>query len=228
MKRFLLSAIMFLLPLILMAQDCAFYYPRQEGAVMEITNYNRKDKVTGKTVQKISSVEQSGNSITATIEVQTYDKKDNLTFESDMEVSCENDVFNISMENFLNGETMAAYKESDVTIESDNLKYPANMKPGMELNDGSIKISVRSTAMPVMNMTTTVSNRKVEGKENITTPAGTFECYKISYDISTKMMISMSFKAVEWISMDAGVVKSESYNSNGKLMGYSLLTKFEK
>jgi hypothetical protein len=210
------------------AQDCAFYYPKQEGATLEITNYNRKDKVTGKTIQKITSLDQSGNSMTATVELASYDKKDNLLFESEMDVKCEDNVFQISMENYMNNESMQAFKDADVTVESDNLRYPADMKVGQELNDGTIKISVGSGGMAVMNMTTTIDNRKVEAKENITTPAGTFECYKITYDMTTKMMISSTFKSVEWISMDAGVVKSESYNSKDKLMGYSLLTGLEK
>lgn len=209
-------------------QDCAFYYPKQEGATLEITNYNRKDKVTGRTIQKITNVQESGNSLKASVQMKSYDDKDELIFESEVDVMCKDNEFNLSMENFINGQQMSAFSEADVTIDSDNLRYPANMKPGQELNDGVINISVNNAGMPVMNMTTTIDNRKVEGIEKITTPAGTFDCFKISYDITSKMMVSVTMKAVEWISMDAGVVKSESYKSNGKLMGYSLLTNLEK
>ncbi len=209
-------------------QDCAFYYPKQEGATLEITNYNRKDKVTGRTIQKITNVQESGNSLKATVQMKSYDDKDELIFESEVDVMCKDNEFNLSMENFINGQQMSAFSEADVTIDSDNLRYPANMKPGQELNDGVINISVNNAGMPMMNMTTTIDNRKVEGKEKITTPAGTFDCFKISYDITSKMMVSVTMKAVEWISMEAGVVKSESYKSNGKLMGYSLLTNLEK
>lgn len=209
-------------------QDCAFYYPKQEGATLEITNYNRKDKVTGRTIQKITNVQESGNSLKATVQMKSYDDKDELIFESEVDVMCKDNEFNLSMENFINGQQMTAFSEADITIDSDNLRYPANMKPGQELNDGVINISVNNAGMPMMNMTTTIDNRKVEGKEKITTPAGTFDCFKISYDITSKMMVSVTMKAVEWISMEAGVVKSESYKSNGKLMGYSLLTNLEK
>ena len=225
---FSLLATLFISSGTIFGQDCAFYYPKQEGATLEITNYDRKDKVTGKTVQKITNVQESGNSMKATIQMKSYDDKDELIFESDMDVMCKDNVFNLSMENFVNGQQMSAFSEADVTIDSDNLRYPANMKPGQELNDGEITVSVKNAGMPTMNMTTTISNRKVEGKEKLTTPAGTFDCYKISYDITSKMMVSVTLKAVEWISMDAGVVKSESYKSNGKLIGYSLLTKLNK
>lgn len=73
-----------------------------------------------------------------------------------------------------------------------------------------------------------VTNRKVIGKESVTTPAGTFECYKISYDIATKMMINMKTKATEWYARGTGLIKSETYSTDGKLMGSNVLTSIKK
>lgn len=82
--------------------------------------------------------------------------------------------------------------------------------------------------MTVMTMTMNVKNRKVEAKEDITTPAGTFSCYKVSSEMETEMgqmmPIKVSIKTVEWFSENTGVVRSESYKSNGKLQGYSILS----
>ena len=79
-----------------------------------------------------------------------------------------------------------------------------------------------------MSMDMDITNRKVEGKESVTTPAGTFECYKISYDMFSKMSImKMNFKNIEYLSENSGVVRTESYRSNGSLMSYTVLTKYE-
>jgi len=72
-----------------------------------------------------------------------------------------------------------------------------------------------------------ITNRKVEAIEDITTPAGTFTCYKISSDVETKMMMKISIKSVEWYAKNVGTVRTESYNNNGKLTGYTLLTDFK-
>ena len=82
--------------------------------------------------------------------------------------------------------------------------------------------------MTIMNMSVSITNRKVEAVENITTPAGTFECYKITYDVATKMMINVKMKATEWYAKNVGMVKSESYTSDGKLAGSTLLTGLKK
>ena len=79
-----------------------------------------------------------------------------------------------------------------------------------------------------MNITMNISNRKVDAVESITTPAGTFECYKISYDVAMKMMMNMKSKGVEWYAKGVGLVKNETYSSDGKLLGSNVLTAFKK
>jgi hypothetical protein len=67
----------------------------------------------------------------------------------------------------------------------------------------------------------------VEALENMTTPAGTFKCYKIASTIETKSMISITTHTVEWMAKDVGVVRSENYNKKGKLTSYMVLTSFK-
>ena len=43
-----------------------------------------------------------------------------------------------------------------------------------------------------------------------------------------KMGLKQSFEIKEWIAEGVGAVKSETYNKNGKLMGYSELTAVTK
>lgn len=81
----------------------------------------------------------------------------------------------------------------------------------------------------MMNMSTTIKNRKVEAIENVTTPAGTFKCFKISYDIVTDTFLKkVTSKAVQWYSENVGMVRTESYGQNGKLDSYSVLTGIQK
>ena len=41
-------------------------------------------------------------------------------------------------------------------------------------------------------------------------------------------MIDIQTKGIEWIARDVGAVRSEMYNKNGKLTGYSELVRLEK
>ena len=82
-----------------------------------------------------------------------------------------------------------------------------------------------------INMNTNVEtiNRKVEKQESITTPAGTFDCYVIYSETKTKMMMAnKTFPSRTWLAKGVGMVKQESYNKNGKLMGSMVLTQYTK
>ena len=145
---------------------------------------------------------------------------------SDLTMECRDGVFTFDMDQYLNDEMLTAVEDMEFTITGDNLEFPAEMNAGDQLKDGKISLVVED--MPMMNMTTTVYNRNVEAIEKITTEAGTFECYKISYDVLTDAMIDIQTSGIEWIARDAGAVRTESYNKNGKLTGYSELVKLEK
>ena len=86
--------------------------------------------------------------------------------------------------------------------------------------------------MANMTMTIKILNRKVESKESITTPAGTFSCFKITYDMesSTKIMgmnTNVKLSSIDYLAEGIGVVKTESYDKKGELSGYSLLTAYK-
>ena len=74
-----------------------------------------------------------------------------------------------------------------------------------------------------------ITDREVVGKETLTTPAGTFECFVISQsNVSKGMTGTIKRTSKQWIAAGVGVVKTEDYKKNGKLDGYSLLTSFSK
>lgn len=228
MKRnFLLTATALLIPLLPgLAQDCTFFYPMEEGTIIELKHYDNKDKVNGTTRQEIIDKQTSAGAIQLTIKNTFFDHKGKELMTSELTMECKNGVFAFDMDHYLNDEMMAGIGDIEFTIEGDNLEFPSDMSVGDGLKDGKISLIVKD--MPMMNMTTTVYNRKVEALEKVTTEAGTFDCFKISYDVLTDAMIDIQTKGAEWISRDVGAVRTETYNNNGKLTGYTELVKLEK
>jgi len=228
MKRIFLLSVFGLLVFIYpgLAQDCTFFYPMEKGTLIELKHYNQKAKLQGSTRQEIIDKQTSGGAVRLTIQSTFFDEKGNEMMTSELTMECKDGVFTFDMDQYLNDEMMSGIEDLDFTIEGDNLEFPAKMSPGDQLKDGTIRLIVPE--MTMMNMTTRVYNRKVEAIENVTTEAGTFECYKISYDVFTDAMIDINTKGIEWIARDAGAVRSETYNKNGKLTGYSELVRLEK
>jgi hypothetical protein len=203
------------------AQDCTIYFPSKPGTEVVMKSYSEKDKVTSTNKSKV--VDVSGNTIK--VETETFDDKDKPLMKSEFTVTCKNGEFVMDLSGYLKGVNMDAYKDMDVKVETEDMHMPANLKAGDVLDDGQMTIKVSSKqGFPIMTMTVKVYNRKVEAIENITTPAGSFECSKITYNIDTKVGLSVKLTGIEWVSKNVGVVRSESYNTKGKLQGYTLLT----
>jgi len=75
-----------------------------------------------------------------------------------------------------------------------------------------------------MTMVVKIYDRKVEAIEDMTTPAGTFSCYKMTSTIETKTMFTVIVKSTDWMAKKVGSVRSETFDKNGNLTGYSVLT----
>ena len=228
MNRTLLLTVFSLLVFVYtgLAQDCTYFYPMEEGTLIELRHYDKKAKVSGTTRQQIINKKTGGGAVAITIKNTFFDAKGEELMTSNLTMECKDGVFTFDMDHYLNDEMLSGMGDIDFTIEGDNLEFPAKMSPGDQLKDGTIKLIVPDMAM--MNMTTRVYNRKVEAIEKVTTEAGTFECYKITYDVHVDGMIDFNTKGTEWIANDVGAVRTETYDKKGKLTGYTELIKLEK
>lgn len=207
--------------------QCNQYFQLAEGNEWEMESYNAKDKVTGRQIQKVTNFSGSSDSFTAIVQSTMLDKKGKEVMKGDLEFKCQDGTMVIDMRNFINEEQMQAFQNYEMQVEAENLEIPNTLSVGQSLKDGAVTITATNSPIP-MNMAVNITDRKVVGKESITTPAGTFDCFKITSTsiVKTKMGIGMNFNfsTIEWLAPKVAVVKSESYK-NGKLQGYTLLTK---
>ncbi len=225
MKNFLLITCLTLFSLTLNAQ-CNNFFPIKNGTEWTFENYNAKGKPTGKNHQKVTAFIPSSTGFTATINSIMYNEKGKELSKGDLGVSCENGVITMDMRKFIPEEQYKAFGATEVKVESENLQFPAKLSAGQVLPDGEITITAVGSQIP-MTMDVTIRERTVEAKESITTPAGTFECYKIKSKMHIKNQVGITmnfdFSAIEWLAPNGGMIKSESYNKNGKLVGSTIL-----
>lgn len=213
--------------------QCNTYFNFKEGAEYEMTHYSGKDKVTGKSLSQILSVEDNGGILTALIKGTAFDKKGEEITSMNFEYICDEGVLKMDMNKFIPKDMFGSDADIEFEMEGDYLEFPKSLEIGQSLKDGMINGKMTMEGNPAMaNMALSVKifNRKVEAKEDITTPAGSFTCYKISYDMesSTKVMgmnNKVDMKGIDYVS--EGVIKTESYNKKGNLSSYSLLTGYK-
>jgi hypothetical protein len=223
MKTIILICAFFCCTSVVLSQDCSKYFPMDEGTKFQITVYDKKDKVSG--IMDYVVKEVSENS--ATMFYEMHDEKGKMITSSEYGITCTNDGITIDFSSMMSPELLGQYEEMEVEMTGTDLLYPNNLNVGQSLPDADVLMTVK---MPPLNMKMNMNffNRKVEGNESITTPAGTFDCYVITYDSEAKMGIKMTSRNKLWLSEGYGMVKQETYNKKGALIGKSILTAFEK
>lgn len=230
MKKIICLAIGIICSTLVVSAQCNEYYQFSNGNEWEFEMYNGKGKLNGKNHQKVTSFEKTGAGFSATINSTFYSDKGKETMTGDLSFKCEAGILHIDMRNFISDEQLKALGSNELQVEGENLQIPPSLSVGQSLKDGSITVTAVGSALP-MSIHVNITDRKVVGKETITTPAGTFECFKITANISTEtqmgIKMNMNMSSIDWITSKMGTVKNESYNKNGKLMGYSVLSSWK-
>lgn len=236
MKKSVLFVTSILFSAFVSAQNCEMMLPFKQGASITYKNYDEKQKLLGSHKQTYIKVASEGEKVVSTVKAEYFDKKGDPQNTSEYTLKCSNGVILMDMSKMMpsaagNNEMM---KGMEMKMTGDDMEYPSKFTVGETLKNGKMKMEMLNAGTTFSTTDFEIVNRKVEAKETITTPAGTFECYKISqeYKTETKMMmlptpIKIGGKSIQWYNIEAGMVKSESYKDD-KLTGVTVLEEIKK
>ncbi|UFH53905.1 hypothetical protein [Spirosoma sp. KNUC1025] len=200
------------------------------GMGFELSTFSAKDKPTGKITYQVKDVHKEGSSTVMDITAQFQDEKGNQRAPYAVHYTCTGSELIADLSGMMQSMQTNNSKDMEMKMKSNQLVYPNKLSVGQKLSDGQMEAEMIVGGNPMSTMTMTMKNRQVDSQESITTPAGTFNAYKISSDMNTESRVMgipiranlhvISYRTDNQI-FD---VKSETYR-NGKLIGYMLLTK---
>lgn len=203
------------------------FYEFKEGTRIYMQNYDDKDQLQGRTESEIKNVTSTANGYKMTMAAKIFDKDNELISDGEYGMECDNGTVKMDLSGFVPAQSLSAFGSMEVEIKMKEMEMPAKLFPGQKLKDASLTISTVNSPFTI-SLKLDMKNRQVEGKERVTTPAGTFDCYKVTYDmIMDFMMGSMTMKNVQFITEKLGAVRTETYDSDGKLLNYTVLQKVE-
>lgn len=193
------------------AQDkCSKFYPLIKDAYFTHTMYD-KDPATGgvaqgKVTYRVTEAGDNWGYYTVKMEAMGFSRP-----EMKQKIICTDD--GVVIKNMQPGSTQGSETTGD-----DNFYLPNDLSTAgtldavvMQLNNG------RGTTM-----TRTMTNRQVVGmNESISTPAGTFSCYKMTY---TTTMDTYVTNTEQWMAEGKGVIKTIEKDSDGNILGVTMLT----
>lgn len=193
------------------------YFPTTKGTRLEYADYNNKGKISTYTIYNITETSGTPTDMTVTyvMSAMTADRQQvvsDLTTKVDI---IEGDVY-FDVNSMFASTTSATGDGTGITYEGDGIYIPAQLSEGMELPDSECSLTLNIG----IKMTTRVkiTDRKVLAKESVTTPAGTFECYKVTQTSTTTVLRKpVTSTQIQWLTPNIGTVKQEIYDNKGKL-----------
>ena len=215
-----------------MWRNAILFFPLKENVRYEYELFDKKEKLTSKVAQTLKTVSGSGDNMDAVVTYDLYDaKKGDKTGSMNLHWKCINGTLHFDMRSMTmmmeNGQEMNMGESGmSVDVTGDELDLPTDLSVGQTMEDVSYNIKMTMGTLTLMNRTYNIKDRKVESKESLTTTAGTFDCYKITF--VTEGEKGGTTKSAMWYAQDAGLVKTENYKDDGKLIARQVLVKLVK
>ena len=224
------------------AQDKVFFVPDPETARWSYLEMDGNGATTATMVYSVESM--TGDAVNGSAKVK---------FESAGKQSSEETAANFIYYKFKDGEftiDMNAFFEADVLGELIDAAAGAEgigaseeeKKKAIEEVKKLIEVSGEVRGIPrypvigalpdyefvfkfsFVSMSVKGTERKISGKEKLTTPAGTFDCFIMEETVTTKAMMQKEVeKTVSWYAYGVGLVKENTYDKKGKLVSTTLL-----
>ncbi len=229
MKKVIFIVFSVLCSSMLMAQnDCMAFFPTTAGSALITKSYDAKDKLLNTMTYKVNKTYKNVSGSNTNIEFVLADSKGSVIDNGEINAVCNDGNFYLKMENRSLSPTIMDLLASRTELIANFLDYPNrfieipfNGIPEMD----EAQFTIQSKEDKKNYVSVRVYNRKYERNEKVTTPAGTFNTIKISFDFETiKNKKTTVYKGIEWYAQGAGIVRSETYNNKGVLKNYSVLT----
>lgn len=147
-----------------------------EGVIVESKTFNAAGKQTMQSIARVTKVFDEAGITVAQLESKISNPDGSGERTSTMAYKCDGKNLLIDFSSLL------AEGKKDIIIEGSGFSFPMNITEGQTLPELTYSISMNQGGKK-MKITSSMKDRKVIGKENITITGGSFDCYKISSEI---------------------------------------------
>jgi hypothetical protein len=224
MKKLILTTLILVIGAGLFAQNA--FFAVKKGMVLTYAENDAKGKTKSHSVLTIKDVKGSGRNMTITYGVEILDKDrkppKNSPGEMTYEVVIKDGVVIMDINQYVPAESGL-----NIEVLGDPPEIPGNLQPGQKIKDSEITVIIDIGFMKI----TTVSkytDQECLAIEDITVPAGTFKCHKITQTMTiTSGKKSQVTRTVSWHAPNIGEIKTETYDAKNKLTGSKVLVELK-
>ena len=182
-----------------------------QGAKLRYMNTDAQGKEVTTSEIEVTAVEVSGESYSVTQVTTIYLNGKRFMKPVETKVTVRDGDVMLTMDGSTN-----------VSADANAFALPKRLAVGLELPVGEAEISLNG-----LQVKQTTTFHKVVAREEITVPAGTFDCYVVERQYTAETMgISTKSTIKTWYARGIGTVKSETYDEENKLRSGMILIEY--
>ncbi|RTQ52575.1 hypothetical protein EJV47_06070 [Hymenobacter gummosus] len=209
------------------AASCAQPFGLTDGTELTYQLSDEKKRPQGTQILKVASItpHEAEKKAPAYTEVllksSLYDANNRLQRNDEYVYQCRRDTVLTDGRLLLDPALLRSFRDRRFAYEPVHLAWPNQPTPG-PLPGGKLTVQVSSPSVDIAQVVTTVSQRKISGPQSLTTPAGTFQCYKVEarYEYVTQARADMARRSVkrvvDYYAPGVGMVRSEMHDADGE------------
>lgn len=215
--------------------DLLQFFPNREGAQLVNKTYGAGNQLLSTTIMTVLKFYEYDDGSDLQLGFTMTDPAGNVIDQGTVKAYYENGDFFLSMGNRTVSPKIVPYLSMENELFADFLDYPnpmgddndmLDLEPVFSVEAGNYTISSKADKRDFVRVRN--YNREYVGRERVSTPAGDFSAFKITYGVDvTCEGETETFRGVEWYAPGAGIVRSEIYKGNN-LQNYTVLTRLTK
>lgn len=236
MKKIVLFFTIVFFPLTVIAQDCTTYMYLDNNGSFQFTQFDNSGEKGLVINYYVTDVQNIAGGMSSQVLSIMRDKSGKIIDSVTGIYKCVNGKLYVDMRSSMPSMGTGQFKGMQVKANESWLEYPYSMSPGESLPGGSYNMQFIRNGQTFSSVNYTVESQKVDDEEEVTTPAGTWNCFHITSQTVVTMKMSMGlgmqmtrkFMIIEWFAPGFGIVKSQDFDQNGQSTGSMVLTSMTK
>jgi hypothetical protein len=208
--------------------SCDQPFGLRDGAELTYQLLDEKNRPEGLQILKVASItpHEAAKKAPAYTEVllksSLYDAQNRLQRNDEYVYQCRQDTVLTDGRLLLDPALLRSFRDRRFAYEPVHLPWP-NQPTAGPLPGGRLTVQVSSPSVDIAQVVTTVTERQLSGPESVSTPAGTFQCYKVAarYEYVTQARADMARRSVkrvvDYYAPGVGVVRTEMRDADGEL-----------
>ncbi len=195
-------------------QTCSSFYLLQNNKTITINLQNNRGFSNGKIIYTTAARSLKGNGISAVIHTSLSDKDGKVIHHGTSKIKCNGGLLMMDMNLFLPHQQLEQFNQAHAKVKEAFLEYPPNLNTKSVLKDGFFRLEIDNNGIKqILKME--ILNRKVKPSENVTTPAGVWNCIPITYQVKLNIQtgpinIPVNYEVTEWFAPEFGIIKTMS------------------